>query len=405
MARGPEKRPVVGDDEGAPKDLICVEPTRRGAFRLAAFWVAVALSGAALVFLLIHAWTGLVLIAAAAFLAAALNHGVEWLERHRFSRPAAIACVVAAMIGVMAGILLLLLPPVVGQVQGLIDRGPQILASVRESSIYRTVDDKLHLTEQLLSTEGEVPKALQRSISPALKAVSGVFSAVAGVVTLFFLTIFMLVFGGRLVEGGLFEATPASRVRYRRVLNKIYHSVGGYLAGILFICLVNATLTTTMLAVLRFPFFLPLGILSGSASLVPYAGPVVMGTSVTLFTLATMGPIKAAVVAIFYVLYGQLEGHVLAPLVFRRTVNVNPLVSIVSLVLLGELAGVPGAIAAVPLAAMGQIVLREILVLRRERLNLPLTGEAGLVQELPQQEIKRLAAEDAAHRQREHSSP
>jgi len=214
----------------------------------------------------------------------------------------------------------------------------------------------------------------------------------------------MLVFGGPLVNALLAEATPARRVRYRRVLDKVYHSVGGYIAGISFICLVNATLVTTMLAILRVPFFLPLGLLSGTSSLVPYAGPVVAGITVTLITLATVGLWKAVAVAIFYVLYGQLEGHVLAPLVFRKTVNVNPLVSIMSLVVFGELAGIPGAVAAVPLAAMGQIVLRELLLLRRERLQLPLTGEAGSVEELPQHEIKKLAAEDAAHKKAEQSS-
>jgi predicted PurR-regulated permease PerM len=385
----------------SPTDEGCAVPAPKQTMRIVAAGVVVVLAAGAMVYVVIHAWTGLVLIAVAAFLAAALNHGVEWLQQHRFSRTAAITCVMAAQTGIVIGIILLLVPPVARQVQGLIQRGPQLLVNVRESSIYRTLDEEFHLTEQIQRSESEVPKALQRSIDPAVKAVSGVFSVVAGLITLFFLTVFMLIFGGRLVEAALYEALPASRVRYRRVLDKIYHSIGGYLGGILFICLVNATLTTSILAVLRVPFFLPLGILSGSASLVPYAGPVVIGTSVTLFSLATVGPLKAGIVAIFYVLYGQLEGNVLGPLVFRRTVNVNPLVSIVSLVLFGELAGVPGAIAAVPLAAMGQVVLRELLVLRRERLNLPLTGEAGSVQELPQREIKKLAAEDAAHKQRE----
>jgi predicted PurR-regulated permease PerM len=111
--------------------------------------------------------------------------------------------------------------------------------------------------------------------------------------------------------------------------------------------------------------------------------------------------VKGAIVAIYYVLYGQLEGNVLAPVVFRQTVNVNPLISLMSLVVLGELGGIVGAIAAVPLAAMGQIIVREILVLRRQRLNLPLTGDAGSVEQIPQREITRLAAEDAAHKHTE----
>jgi len=133
--------------------------------------------------------------------------------------------------------------------------------------------------------------------------------------------------------------------------------------------------------------------------LVPYAGPVVMTVIVTLITLATSGLVKAIVVAVYFVLYGQLEGNVLAPVVFRRTVNVNPLVSLMALVIFGELGGIGGAVAAVPIAAMGQIIVHELLVLRRQRLNLPLTGQAGSVEELPEGEIKSLAGEEAAHPQ------
>jgi predicted PurR-regulated permease PerM len=71
------------------------------------------------------------------------------------------------------------------------------------------------------------------------------------------------------------------------VLAKAYTAVGGYLGGILFICSINASLTTAMLALIGAPYFLPLGLLSGFSSLVPYAGPIFTGAFITLVTLAT----------------------------------------------------------------------------------------------------------------------
>lgn len=387
------------EDDGA-----CQVESTHGMFRKAVIAVAVALGAAALIYVLIQARTAFALIAVSAFLAAALNHAVEWLCRRGLRRGLAIAAVMTVVVGVMVGAVMLLVPPLIRQGEQFVQRAPEILRDVQRSSLYQSLDQRFGLSSQLENAEAQVPRLLQQSVNPVLKALSSVFGVVAGLVTIFVLTVFMVVFGGRLVNGLLAEATPARRVRYRRVLDKVYHSVGGYLAGISFICLVNATLVTTILAILKVPFFLPLGLLSGTSSLVPYAGPVVAGITVTLITLATVGLWKAVAVAIFYVLYGQLEGHVLAPLVFRKTVNVNPLVSILSLVLFGELAGIPGAIAAVPLAAIGQIILRELLLLRRERLQLPLTGEAGSIEELPQHEIKKLAAEDAAHKQAEQSN-
>ena len=84
----------------------------------------------------------------------------------------------------------------------------------------------------------------------------------------------------------LAELNPVNRERYERMASKVYRSVGGYLGGLLGICAINATLTTMFLVIVRAPFFLPLGILSGASSLVPYAGPFVVGAAVTLFVLS-----------------------------------------------------------------------------------------------------------------------
>ena len=104
--------------------------------------------------------------------------------------------------------------------------------------------------------------------------------------------------------------------------------------------------------------------------MVPYAGPLVMGVTISLVALVTVGPWHGLAAGIYFILYGQLEGNVLGPLIFRRTVHVNPLVTTLSLLFLGEMAGIIGAIVAVPVVATLQIVLREILRIRRQHLAL-----------------------------------
>jgi predicted PurR-regulated permease PerM len=209
---------------------------------------------------------------------------------------------------------------------------------------------------------------LEGAASPLLAAVGGVLSSVAATVTVLFLVVFMLIFGKRLVRAILAEARPEHRALYDNVVGKIYNSIGGYLGGLLLICSINATLTTSFLAILRLPFFLPLGIVSGMASMVPYAGPFVVGTLISILALITKGAWHGIAAGIYFVAYGQLEGNILSPLVFRRTVHVNPLVVTLSILFLGEIAGVVGAIVAVPVVAALQIILREILRLRREAL-------------------------------------
>jgi predicted PurR-regulated permease PerM len=109
---------------------------------------------------------------------------------------------------------------------------------------------------------------------------------------------------------------------------------------------------------------------AGLSSLVPYAGPFVVGTGISLIAFATQGLWHGVAAAIYFITYGQIEGNVLGPLIFRRTVHVNPLVVTLSVLFFGELAGIMGAIVAVPVVATLQIILREVLRIRREQLRL-----------------------------------
>jgi predicted PurR-regulated permease PerM len=328
-------------------------------------WAAVEFVGRTLV--------ALTLTASALMIAVALNHGVAALMRRRVPRPWAIAAVVLAAAGVITALAFTVIPPAVKQAKALVMGLPDIIRSARATRVFHVLDDRLHIAKSLLSFEQRLPQMLEETAAPILTLLGGVLSAVAAIVTVAVLAIFMLIFGGTLVHELLQETLPARRPRYNTIVEKTYDSIGGYLMGLGLICFTNATLTTTFLAIVGVPFFLPLGIVSGLSSLVPYAGPAVVGATVTMISLATGGVGTGIASAIYFVAYGQLEGQVLAPLVFRRTVHVNPLVVILSVVFFGELAGIIGAVLAVPTAAALQIVVREILRTRRDRLHLAAT--------------------------------
>src|SRR5205814_8726974 len=127
-----------------------------------------------------------------------------------------------------------------------------------------------------------MPDLLEGAATPILTALGGLLSALGAAVTVAVLVVFMLIFGGRLIRAILAEARPEHLATYRDVLQKIYQSIGGYLGGLALVCSINATLTTSFLAIDRVPFFLPLGIISGMSSMVPYAGPAVVGMALSV---------------------------------------------------------------------------------------------------------------------------
>jgi putative heme transporter len=324
-----------------------------------------------LILALAHAMVAVALTGAALMIAVSLEHVVRLLERRGLKRPLAIAVVMLAGLALLVGFGFTLIPPAIEQGKQLVKDAPSFLHRARESNLFQRLDLRLHLAEQLTRAERQLPQMLEGAASPLLAALGGVVTALAAVVTIAFLVVFMLIFGGRLIQNALREARPERRPVYAEVLHKIYQSIGGYLGGLTLICTINATLTTTFLAIDQIPFFLPLGILAGLSSMVPYAGPFAAGALISLLALATRGMWHGVAAAIYFLSYGQIEGNILGPLIFRRTVHVNPLVVTLSILFFGEMAGVGGAIVAVPIVAALQIVLRELLRIRREQLRMP----------------------------------
>jgi predicted PurR-regulated permease PerM len=317
-----------------------------------------------------NALLALSLTGAALLLAVALDHPVRMLERRGVKRSLAIAIVTLAGLGLLVAFGFTLIPPAIDQGKALIRDAPGFVRSARGSALFRTLDGRFHLGDYLMEAERRLPEMLEGAATPILNALGDLLGGVAAAITIAFLVIFMLVFGGRLINAAVAEARPERRTMYQDVLAKIYQSIGGYLGGLTLICTINATLAISFLAIDSVPFFLPLGIVAGLSSMIPYAGPIVAGTGISLIALFTQGVWHGVASAIYFIVYGLLEGNVLAPLVFRRTVNVNPLVVTLSILFLGEIAGIMGAVIAVPVVATLQIVLREVLRIRREKLQL-----------------------------------
>ena len=316
-----------------------------------------------LVFFLMKTTVALTLALGSAMAAVVMDHAAEALVRRGLRRSWALVAVMSVATALPVGLGLLLIPPIVAQGTELVAEAPVLWQRLQQAPWFAWLDVRLHLQEQLR----QAGPAAVGALNPLLSAVGSAVTALAGFLAFVFLAAFMLVFGRDLATASFAELKPTSRERSRRMATKIYRSVGGYLGGLLGICALNAILTTIFLVVIRLPFFLPLGILSGVSSLVPYVGPLVVGAGIALFALVTGGAWSGLAAAIYFVIYGQLEGNVLAPFVYRRTAHVNPLVTLLAILFLVEFMGMAGALVAVPVAAAAQIVIAEIVAIRREQ--------------------------------------
>ena len=352
-------------------------PRSQVSVKTAAVVCAVVVATAGIVWLTLHSLAALTLTVMAALIAVALNHGVRRLERWHLPRGVAIAVAMLALTGVLVALLWLVIPASAEQMKQLSQRAPALLESVRHTRAWEWANEHAHLEERLAEMQQQSGGIARKAISPMFSVLGGLFAGVAAVVTILFLVVFMLLYGGRAVRGILAESLPRHRERYERVLRNLDAAIGGYLNGLMFLALANATLTTTFLAILRVPLFLALGIISGVGSVLPLVGATVSGALIAVMALATRGPWAALAAVAYVAAYQQFENHVLGPLVYRRTVQLNPLVTLLGVLFMAEVGGVIGAVLAVPIISAGQIVIRELLLLRRERLGLPVDGDVA----------------------------
>lgn len=306
------------------------------------------------------ALTGLAILGAVA-----LDHIVKLLQRWKLKRWLAIVVVILFLIAVVSALALLIIPAAVTQATSLVKSSPQLLDSIRGSRVFLAVDRVFYIHAALDNPSRKLAQIAKAEMAPLLSLVGGVLTVASGVVVIAFLTVFMLIFGGPLIGSVLHEARADRQSVYQGVVQRLHDALGGYVTGLVVICSINATASTIFLAINRTPYYLPLGLLSGISSMIPYAGPFATGIAISAVAFGTGGIGHGVAAVVYFILYGQLEGNVLAPLIFRRAVNVNPLLVILSVLFFGELGGILGAVAAVPLLAVAQILVGEIVQLRR----------------------------------------
>ncbi|MEU6406586.1 AI-2E family transporter [Streptomyces sp. NPDC046985] len=195
-------------------------------------------------------------------------------------------------------------------------------------------------------------------LDSALSGLGRLAELVTGAVLALFVSVFFLHSGPRLWGWTRDRLLPrGARAVWDTAGHAAWRAFAGYTRGIIIVAATNAVLVGVALAVLRVPLALPLAVLEFFAAFVPLLGsPVALGVA-TVVALAGRGPLTALAVLVLIVVIGQLEGHVLHPLVMSWAVRLHPLVVAVSVIAGAIVAGVIGAIVAVPFVSVVWAVL------------------------------------------------
>ena len=200
--------------------------------------------------------------------------------------------------------------------------------------------------------------------TPALSFVRGVGTSIVATATIFVLSYLAVLEGPKIAEGTLALFPPQRAERISRVTQDCAKTVTGYITGNLLISLICGVLTYAVLKFSGVGFAALIALFVALADLIPLVGAT-LGAVVAIIA-AFLHSVPAGIAAIiFFLIYQQLENHVLQPVIFARTVKLNPLAVLVAILLATELAGILGALLAIPIAGIIQVVLRDVWDHRR----------------------------------------
>ena len=320
------------------------------------------------VYLAIVASEVLLSIGLAVVFALGLDPLVTRLTARGWGRGKSALLVFAAMFAAGAVLVIWVATPIWDEVQGLAANLPEYVQELEEEPVF----EELHSNTDVMEKAEDVARDIAAEIPEAASALLGITGDLVGsvfsVVTLVFLTLFLLIGLPDLKLAGLalLAPRPAGRVDrlYGEVTNIIYFS----LIGNIIISVIAGSVVGVTALLIDAPFPIVLAVIVGVLDLIPQVGSMIAAIIVVSLTLAATGAGAAVILLVVILVYQQIENYVIQPLVYGEVVELSGFATIAVVMAGGAIMGVMGAILAVPVAASLKIIVRDLTADRRERM-------------------------------------
>ncbi len=301
-----------------------------------------------------------VLLLVAFFLTLALNPPVSYLAKRLFKGKRGLATGIAYLIvlSLISGLLYATIPPLVEQSQQLADRLPSYVNELETSdTTLARLARRTGMVEELKDSEARISSKVGGPIFDFFKRFT---SSLLSVLVVLGLTFFMLVEGPRWLSR-FWSLHPRDREKHRKQLAyRMYKVVTGYVNGQLFVAFLAGTAAFIILTILSVPYSLPLAAAVSVLGLIPLVGATlgaVIAVIVGLFQSVAIG----LILLIFFVIYQQFENYVIYPMVQSKALEISPLLILVAALFGANLAGLLGALLAIPTAACLRILMLDYI--------------------------------------------
>lgn len=305
--------------------------------------------------------TALTLLGISFFLAIALSRPVNALARRmpKDSRGLATGAAYLVVLSIIGALLYIVVPPLIRQTRQVVENAPKYINDLKTSDS-RTAElaRRYNIPESLDNFRERQSTHITEVSGPVFTTAKRVLSSIAALVTILVLTFFMVVEGPAWMER-FWALQPEDKRKHRKKLvNDMYRVITGYVNGQLFIATLGATSAYVALRIIGLSYALPLAGIVWFLNLIPLIGATVSGIILVVITLFHSVP-AAVVLGIYLLIYQQLENNFVQPYVQSKAVNISPLLILASALIGANIAGLLGALVAIPLASCIRILVND----------------------------------------------
>ncbi len=317
----------------------------------------------------------LILAFLAALLAAGLHGPALWIERRGWSRTASVMATYAVLIGILALVIFLIFPPLVQQVVALADDLPNLLQRLRTGLAgFLSGIAGPGTGERIIDSVTQGAQQLTPQLGSLLSVPLTALSVLVNTFVIIVLSALMLLERDHTREWINQFVDVEDREQLDDVSRRALQKLGAYVRGQLFLMTVIGVGTGIGMVLVGLlttgsplPFLFPLALLAFVTEAIPMVGPFISGIPIALVGLLD-GPLTGVLMAAWVTALQQLEGLILVPVIQSRAVALSPMVVLLAVIAGGSIAGIVGAIIAIPVVAVADVVLHDVVLpLRRER--------------------------------------
>ena len=301
----------------------------------------------------------LLLLLIAIILAVTLDPLVQTLMRRGIRRSLSIAVSLSLVIAIIIVIIGMIATPLVSEGSKFAQAGPQTLDALTSNSYLHALNSQYGIIDYFKKYILQIPSSFLHNGASTFVLISGIAGSVSSFIIILILTLFLLIEGPSAWHGILSLMSRPFARRVRVVGDKSAHAVRGFVSGNLFISLIAGTITLVTLLIMHVPYPYALAALVALFDLIPLVGAAA-GTVVVGVIALSQGITAAAVVVGVLLLYQFIEGHIIQPLVYSRSIKLSPLMIIIASLVGAEVGGIVGVLLAIPVAAVLQIVVIEL---------------------------------------------